>query len=140
MQRSVLIIGILILVAIIGYAVFENQSQKKVKTQQTDIKWYTDLNAALDEAKNTNKPVFIDFYATWCSYCNKMDENTFSDLQVQQKLNNYITVKIDIDRNPTIASNYKVYGVPTQVILNSNGDEVKRNEGYLGPNELLNQL
>ena len=74
-------------------------------------------------------------------YCKKLDENTFSDLQVQEKLKSkYVLAKIDIDKYHNIASDYKVYGVPTMVFLNPNGTEIKRNEGYIGPSELLNQL
>ncbi|MGZ7048141.1 MAG: thioredoxin family protein [Methanobacterium sp.] len=141
MQKSVIIIGIIVLVTISAFAVFGGQSQKNVEPQNSNLSWHTDLNSTLAEAKQTNKPVFMDFYANWCSYCQKLDENTFSDPQVQDKLKSkYVLAKINIDSNPDIASKYKVYGVPTMVFLNPDGTEIKRNEGYLGPNELLNQL
>lgn len=141
MQKSVIIIGIIIVVAIAAYAILGSQSQKNDESQNSELNWHTDLNSALEEAKKTNKPIFIDFHAQWCSYCKKLDENTLSDPQVQEKLKSkYILAKIDTDKYPNIASDYKIYGLPTIVYLNSNGIETKRNEGYLGPNELLNQL
>ena len=138
MQKPVIIIGIIFLVAIAAYTIFAIQDQNNV---QTSLNWHTDLNSAFEESKKTNAPIFIDFYAPWCSYCKKLDENTFSNPKVQANLNyNYIVVKIDIDKYPDIASKYKVYGVPTMVFLYSNGTEFKRKEGYIGPDEFFNLL
>lgn len=141
MQKSLIIVGIIVLVAIAAYAVLGSQSQQNVEIQSSDINWYTDLNQALGEAQESNKPLFIDFYTVWCSSCQQIDKNTLSDPQVKEKLSrDYIPVKIDIDKNPQLASNYKIYGIPTLVILNPDGSEIKRHEGYIDPQELLNQL
>jgi len=88
-----------------------------------------------------NRPVFIDFYTTWCSYCKQLDETTLSDPRVQEKLaRSYITVKIDADKNSDLASKYGIYGYPTIIILNPDGQEIKRIEGYVDANTLLNQI
>ena len=67
MQKSVIIIGIIIVVAIAAYAILGSGSQENVEPQNSELNWHTDLNSALEEAKKTNKPIFIDFYAQWCS-------------------------------------------------------------------------
>lgn len=141
MQKSVIIIGIIIAAAIAIYAILGSQSQNNVELQSFDIKWYTDLNSALEEAQKSNKSIFIDFYTVWCSACQQLDKNTLSDPAVKEKLNkNYVSVKIDIDKNPELASKYKIYGIPTLVFLNPDGSETKRIEGYIDSNSLLNQL
>ncbi|WP_414468241.1 thioredoxin family protein [Methanobacterium sp. ACI-7] len=141
MQKSLIIVGIIVLAAIVAYAVLGSQSQQNVEIQSSDINWYTDLNQALGEAQKSSKPLFIDFYTVWCSSCQQLDKNTLSDPQVKEKLSkDYIPVKIDIDKNPQLASQYKIYGIPTLVFLNPDGSEIKRYEGYIGPQELLNQL
>lgn len=141
MQKSVIIVGIIIVIAIAGYALLGSQKQDNTEKQGSDKKWYTDLNAAFQQAQNTNKPIFIDFFASWCSPCQQLDKNTFSNQQVKDKLSSkYVTVKIDVDKNPDLVSKYKIYGYPTMVFLNPDGTEIKRIDGYVDPGTLLNQL
>lgn len=141
MQKSVIIVGIIIVIAIAGYALLGSQKQDNTEKQGSDIKWYTDLNASLQQAQNTNKPLFIDFFASWCGPCQQLDKNTLSNQQVKDKLSSkYVMVKIDVDKNPDLVSKYKVYGYPTMVFLNPDGTEIKRIDGYVDPGTLLNQL
>lgn len=141
MQKSVIIIGIFIVAAVAAYAVLSFQSQKNVEIQNSDLKWYTDLNSAFEESEKTDKTVFVYFYTTWCSACRVFDENTLSNPEVQDRLSkNYISVKIDMDKNPQLASDYKIYSIPTLVFLNSDGSEIKRYGGYMDSKDLLSQL
>jgi thioredoxin 1 len=147
MKKLLLILGIVIAVILVVYAVSSSQNKNDLQGsnnlpgQTVKLNWYTDINSALQEAQKTNKQVFIDFYADWCPYCKKLDENTYPDPKVSAKLSqNYVLVKINTDQNPALASQYKVYGLPTMVILNSNGQEIKRISGYLTPEQILNQL
>lgn len=141
MKKSFIIIGFIILAAIIAYAALSPQSENTSQNESTSLNWHDDLNSALDEAKKNNKPIFIDFYTTWCTYCKQLDETTLSDPLVQEKLSkNYVVAKIDADKYPDIASNYKIYGYPTLLVLDSNGGEIKRIEGYVDSNYLLNEL
>jgi thiol:disulfide interchange protein len=141
MQKSIIVIGIIALIAILAFAALGSQNQNTSQNESTSFKWHTDLDSALDEAKKTNKPIFVDFYTAWCYYCKQLDETTLSDQQVQEKLSKtYVVAKIDADKYPDIASEYKIYGYPTLLFLDSNGREIKRIEGYVDSNTLLNQL
>jgi thioredoxin 1 len=141
MNKVVLGLGILLVMVIVVFAVFSQSSQEKQVSSSSSLKWNIDLNAALQEAKNTNKMVFVDFYADWCPYCKKLDENTFTDPTVQQKLTqSYVLLKIDTEKNPGASSQYQIYGLPTMLVLNADGQEIKRIEGYQTPDQLLSQL
>lgn len=133
------VIGLVVLTAALyGFSSFKGETTNK---STESLEWSTDLNSALQEARNTDKNVFIDFYADWCPYCKELDEKTFQDTGVQDKLSqNYVAVKINTDDNPELASQYKVYSLPTLVILNSDGQEVKRYSGYISADDLLNKL
>lgn len=54
MQKSVIIIGIIIVVAIAAYAILDSKSQKNVEPQNSELNGHTDLNSALDYNINRN--------------------------------------------------------------------------------------
>lgn len=82
---------------------------------------------------NGDQPVLVDMFATWCGPC-KMLEPAVK--QVAQKLSGAIRViKIDIDRNPHVASAYQVQGVPT-LILFKKGKVLWRQSGVIPAHEI----
>jgi len=136
-MKKVFIYILIVIAAVVAIFIAINYSHPSNQSHD-NVKWQTDLNTALQEAKNTNKAVFIDFYSDSCSWCKKLDTDTFSDPSVYEKINqNYIPVKINTFLNPDLSSKYKIYGIPTLVILNSNGEEIKRQEGYVPAIQLL---
>ena len=104
------------------------------------LNWNTDLNSAITTAKNTNKLVLVDVYAPWCGYCKEMDKNTFQNPQVQEKLSNYVLVKVNGDENPDFVMKYQIYGYPTVLILDPDGNIVKTVSGYQEPDDFINML
>jgi len=132
----VIIISLLVLVLSI-----HTLTSKETETNTNSVQWGNDLNQAMEEAKKSNKTIFIDFYADWCSYCGEMDEETFTDPQVVGKLTqNYVLLKVDMDENPDLSSKYKAYSLPTMVIVDSSGNEIKRIIGYQTPEQILSQI
>lgn len=132
----VIIISLLVLVLSI-----HTLTSNETESNTSSIQWGNDLNQAMEEAKKSNKTIFIDFYADWCSYCGEMDEETFTDPQVKEKLTlNYVLLKVDVDKNPDLSSKYRAYSLPTIVIVDSSGNEIKRIIGYQTPEQLLSQI
>lgn len=132
----VIIISLLVLVLSI-----HTLTSNETESNTSSIQWGNDLNQAMEEAKKSNKTIFIDFYADWCSYCGDMDEETFTDPQVKEKLTqNYVLLKVDVDKNPDLSSKYRAYSLPTIVIVDSSGNEIKRIIGYQTPEQLLSQI
>lgn len=86
---------------------------------------------------NTQTPVLIDFYATWCGPCktlspilNKLKEDLGADIKI---------IKIDVDKNQPLSQKYHVKGVPT-LLLFKNGKQVWRQSGIVSKNELIQIL
>ncbi|MCX6281525.1 MAG: thioredoxin [Bacteroidetes bacterium] len=79
------------------------------------------------------RPVIVDFHALWCSPC-KVQSPILSEIAAEfgDRLR---VIKIDVDKNPIIASKYNIQGVPT-VILFKNGQLVWRQSGVAGKSQL----
>jgi len=95
------------------------------------ISWLYGLNDGLNRARQSNKPVMIDFYTEWCGWCKKLDEETYRDRTVLELSNKFVCVKIDADKDKDLASKYKVRGYPTIIFLNSQGKMIGNITGYL---------
>ncbi len=80
-----------------------------------------------EEVLNNSLPVLVDFTATWCAPC-KMIEPIVSQI-AQTWAEKVKVVKLDIDENIILTSQYQVMGVPT-LILFIKGKPVERITGY----------
>ncbi|MDO7173288.1 thioredoxin [Mariniflexile sp. AS56] len=89
------------------------------------------------EIINQEKPVLVDFFAEWCGPCKTMSPIL---KEVKDVLGDQVSIiKIDVDKNQTIASKYQVRGVPT-LLLFKNGSQVWRQSGVVQKNELTTLL
>ena len=87
-----------------------------------------------NEIIHSDKPVLVDFFATWCGPC-KMMTPILKD--VKQAVGDAATIiKIDVDKNPQAANEFQVQGVPT-LILFKNGKAVWRQSGVVPKAELV---
>jgi len=82
-------------------------------------------------------PVLVDFFATWCGPCKMMSPILE---QVKNKVGDQVKiVKVDVDKNPAIAQQLKVRGVPTLVLFRQ-GSLLWRQSGVVSEQQLLQIL
>lgn len=90
-----------------------------------------------DELIASNKPVLVDFFATWCGPC-KMMAPILED--VKHSVGDKATiVKIDVDQNQELAMRYGIQSVPT-LMLFKNGQQLWREAGVHQATDIIELL
>jgi thioredoxin-related protein len=120
-----------------------------------DATWFTDLSKAQAQAKTEHKLVLMDFNGSdWCPACKVLRKSVFSTKKFQEYAKqNLILVDVDFPHNKelpekqkkaneALADKYEVEGLPTVVILGSDGKELEKKVGYEGetPKEYIAEI
>jgi thiol:disulfide interchange protein len=124
----------LILLALLATPTLTTQIEAAPAKKKTKVaaQWRPSYAAALAEAKKTGKPIFVDFFTTWCGPCKYLDAVTYKDPKFVAASKNWILVKVDAEKNAAnikLAEKYRVEGYPTILFLKPNGKEVGRSVG-----------
>src|ERR1700736_2956853 len=80
-----------------------------------EIPWQSDWKLAFQKAKEQHRMVFVDYFATWCEPCRMMDATVFRDVVVQERLSDFVLLRVDFDRSP-IAREHAVSALPSYVV------------------------
>lgn len=91
---------------------------------------------SFEQAIAGDKPVFVDFYATWCGPCQMMLP-IIDELAKEAK--DFTVAKLDIDGAPEVAAKYNVMSVPT-FILFKDGKEAVRMMGAMPKDLILEKI
>lgn len=95
---------------------------------------------AVVKAKNEDKPIFLDIYATWCGPCKLLKKQTFVDKDVVKFFNtNFVNVSLDGEKGDgeTLAEKYQIPGYPTLIILDKKGNPLYATAGFMSPKDFL---
>ena len=85
------------------------------------------------EVNNSEKPVLIDFWATWCGPCRMM---TPIIKQIAEENENIKVCKINVDNEPELARKFGIMSIPTLVVI-ENGQIKKSSVGLVSKDKVL---
>lgn len=92
-----------------------------------------EFNLALD----TDKPILIDFMASWCAPC-KLQTPILREFY-QELQDKVVVYKLDVDQNPQLAARYKIDSIPT-IILFLGGEIKAKSVGLTTKAQLADML
>jgi thiol:disulfide interchange protein len=100
------------------------------------IHWITSVPVSLNVAKKNNRPLFLDFYATWCEYCQLMEKTSYQNRSVIRLSHHFVMTRINIDKHKALTEYFGIQGLPTIIFASFKNGEIGRLEGYIPPDEL----
>jgi thiol:disulfide interchange protein DsbD len=137
----------LIAVLFTGYGSVQSETVAPVSREIAGLQriHWTDFGAGIKEARAQQQPLLVNFSASWCGYCKKMDRTTWRDPAVLAMLDAVVPVLVDIEsttrqngfQGVELASQYQVSSTPTLVLLDGRGQVISRSMGYLTGREVL---
>lgn len=115
-----------------------------VPSDRDSILWDPYSENSLENISD-KRGVIIDFYADWCIPCKELDALTFSDPRVIELSREFATFKADMTRSVSpevenLRNKFNIVGVPTVLILDPSGNELKRITGFVNADEFYKIL
>lgn len=104
------------------------------------IHWLNHPERAFKLAKEKGAPIFIDFWASWCGPCKRMERDVWPDEQLIKLSKHFVFLSVDADLRRGINSKYNVRVLPTLVITDSAGNVLNHFEGYKSAKYLIDVM
>lgn len=101
------------------------------------------LTEAMELAKAQGKPLLVDISAYWCPTCRKLDREVLSKEEVKSKIvEKYVFVRVDSEADGTrsIMKRYGVYGFPSLIITDAEGNLIRHLPLTFDPQAFLQAL
>lgn len=117
------------------------QSEQKRELEFKTVKSIKELDAILEA--NKDKKVLLDFSAEWCAVCKELEEQTFSDKKVQDKMSEFILIRADVTENSQeskeLSKKYGVFGPPVIIFFDKEHTVLHEKSvvGFMSADDLL---
>jgi len=145
------IIGMVILIfgSIFSYNTFSPRIQSNPATASKTHAPFLEVNTLqaitqeLARARKENRPVFLEFSASWCSDCQDMDTKVFNQPEIIDAMKNLVNVKVNISENSQEVANIKkkfgIYGTPTMLFFDTHGQQLDQltSAGFVNKTAML---
>jgi len=115
-------------------------SREMSLAEMNSAKWYYDLDEAKKVAAASGRKIFVDFFATWCGPCKRLEHDCFNTEQFKKFSSKLVFCRIDVDDQKSVAQAYNITAMPTQDILAADGSVLNQTVGYADPETFFNFL
>lgn len=103
--------------------------------------WGTDPERALQTAAQSGRPVFMQFSASWCAICKRLERTTLADPEVSERIaRDYVPVRVDADRHRDLVKDLEIKGLPAILIVSPDLEILHRIAGFQTSEALLTEL
>ncbi len=126
-----------LLAVLLGVGVLGAIRENRIVTEPT---WLHSYEAGLRLAQRTHRPLLLSFHTPGCSWCAKMDAETFTDPQVVELSRRFVCVLLQSDTDPEALHRYNVTEFPTTLLTDPQGHLLSATTGYVPATELLPAL
>ncbi|MDZ4830046.1 MAG: thioredoxin family protein [Phycisphaerae bacterium] len=94
------------------------------------IDFLDSIDAARAVTAAAPKPIVLQFGASWCGWCRKLESETLTDPTILARASKFAWVHVDIDAQPALAARYGARAVPHAVIIDSAGKSLAQLRGF----------
>lgn len=101
------------------------------------INWLDDYKEAARIAKDTGKPLLLDFTASWCKPCQEMEKTFWTRPDVIALAQDFIAVKVNFDREKSLARKFYVSAIPNVVTTDPWENGLNFSKGFGGDGEKI---
>jgi|Deesub1362A_J573_1020465.scaffolds.fasta_scaffold00943_5 thioredoxin-related protein len=107
-------------------------------TYISGLRWYNTFEEGQRVALEQNKPIFIYFWAIWCTYCEKLHTEVYPNPEINRILKeDYVLVAVDLDTNKKDAARFGATYPPKLVFITPDGEIITEIGGYVPAESLL---
>lgn len=108
---------------------------------RTQIAWENDYRKAVELSRQSGRPMLVRVGADWCSFCQRMKRETFTDRRVITDVSTgFIPVELDADRSRDLVRKMKVTTLPTILVIGSDLRILDKQEGFRSAAQLSQSL
>ncbi|TGL61244.1 DUF255 domain-containing protein [Leptospira ognonensis] len=101
--------------------------------------WETSIQKGMERSKAEKKPILIDLYADWCTYCKVLEKEIFPDKDVAKVLEGFVTVRLDGEEFPNLRQKYAIEGYPTILFIDGHSNFLDKITG-LATKQMILQM
>jgi thiol:disulfide interchange protein len=142
------VLTLFFLVSLLGVGYYSMQAAPVLSDQEYsyhgETAWRTDVSEAREAAAAQDRPMLVYFWTTWCTYCEKYNNNVYSSPTVQNRLDEFVLLAVNLDDDSPEASRlkqrYNADYPPQHVAVKPDGTQLVKVPGYAPKDDFLAYL